>query len=93
MTIKSIIEDLRWHAFYCDRTINGCQARNILREAADALEKLDRHGRWVWDAENECWLCSTCEQSALNNYRGNSADSNYCPNCGARMDGDADAEE
>ena len=45
------------------------------------------HGRWIWDEENECWVCSNCEMSALNNYRGNSTSSNYCPNCGAKMDG------
>ena len=44
------------------------------------------HGRWIWSEENECWVCSNCEMSALNNYRGNSTDSNYCPNCGAKMD-------
>ena len=45
------------------------------------------HGRWIWSEENECWVCSNCEMSALNNYCGNSVDSNYCPNCGAKMDG------
>lgn len=48
------------------------------------------HGRWVWDEETDCWVCSNCEASALNNYRGNSTDSNYCPNCGAIMDGDGE---
>ena len=47
-----------------------------------------KHGRWIWSEENGCWVCSNCEMSALNNYRGNSTDSNYCPNCGAKMDGD-----
>ena len=46
------------------------------------------HGRWIWSEENECLVCSNCEMSALNNYRGISAHSNYCHNCGARMDGE-----
>ena len=50
----------------------------------DAVEVV--HGRWIWNEENECWVCSNCEMSALNNYRGNSTDSNYCHNCGAKMD-------
>ena len=51
----------------------------------DAVEVV--HGRWIWSEEDECWICSNCEMSALNNYRGNSAESNYCPTCGAKMDG------
>ena len=43
------------------------------------------HGRWIWSEENECYVCSNCELSALNNYRANSTDSNYCPHCGADM--------
>ena len=45
------------------------------------------HGRWIWSEENECWVCSNCEMSALNDYRGNSTASDYCPKCGAKMDG------
>ena len=52
----------------------------------DAVEVV--HGRWLYSEENECLICSNCEMSALNNYRGNSAHSDYCPNCGAKMDGD-----
>lgn len=54
--------------------------------AADVVEV--KHGEWIWSEENECWVCRCCEMSALNNYRGNSTASNYCPNCGARMDGE-----
>ena len=28
------------------------------------------HGRWIWNEDDECWVCSNCEASALNNYRG-----------------------
>ena len=61
--------------------------RTVLGEAptVDAVPVV--HGRWIWNDENQCWICSNCEMSALNNYRGNSTDSNYCPSCGAKMDG------
>lgn len=36
-----LIEQLRWWATECDRTNFGCQARKLLIEAADALEKAD----------------------------------------------------
>ena len=63
-------------------------AKEVISEAptVDAVEVV--HGRWVWNEEDECFVCSNCEMSALNNYRGNSAPSDYCPNCGAKMDGD-----
>jgi hypothetical protein len=48
-------------------------------------ESLRPKGRWIWNEEYECWACSNCELSTLNNYRGNSTDSNYCPTCGADM--------
>lgn len=43
------------------------------------------NGRWRWDNENDCWVCENCELSALNNYRGYSTASDYCPHCGAPM--------
>lgn len=54
--------------------------------AADVVEV--KHGRWIWNKEYECVVCSNCEMSALKNYCGNYAHSNFCPNCGARMDGE-----
>ncbi|MCH5192245.1 MAG: hypothetical protein J1F23_08795 [Oscillospiraceae bacterium] len=48
-------------------------------------ESLRPHGKWIYDEKDECYICSNCEWSALNNYRGSSTDSNYCPNCGAKM--------
>ncbi|MGN1368708.1 MAG: hypothetical protein ACI4WX_07565 [Aristaeellaceae bacterium] len=53
-----------------------------------------RHGRWlynyyptVWYGHGEPpeWVCSECEERAYNTY-------DYCPNCGAKMDGGKDGE-
>lgn len=39
------------------------------------------HGRWVFGGDG-CVICSECnEEESNDNHR------NYCPNCGARMDG------
>lgn len=40
-----------------------------------------RHGRWM-DMKG-FWMCSECHKDTLNLF-------NYCPYCGAKMDGDAD---
>lgn len=42
METKELIEQLEWWAEECDRTNHGCQARKILQEAADALDKLKK---------------------------------------------------
>lgn len=40
------------------------------------------HGRWVFGGDG-CVICSKCnEEESNNNHR------NFCPNCGAKMDGD-----
>ena len=59
---------------------------------ADTLQDVEivtksnyNNARWLWVEVDECFSCSNCGYSALNDYRGNSADSLYCPNCGKRM--------
>lgn len=48
------------------------------------------YGEWVWEEPNSanrfrgCFLCNKCFESVY-------VKKNFCPNCGARMDGDADA--
>ena len=82
--------------FELERFYNGYtgELRRVASEALDLVGMIPEvdavevvHGKWIWDELNECWVCSNCEDSALNNYRWQSVDSNYCPNCGAKMDG------
>ncbi len=35
--------------------------------------------------EDTVFICSSCGYSALNDYRGRSTDSRFCPHCGKRM--------
>ena len=39
-----------------------------------------KHGRWIFERNVRMWFCSECHLYGV-------ADMNYCPNCGARMDG------
>lgn len=41
------------------------------------------HGRWVTRKSWYFFVCSECSYESVSH-------SGYCPNCGARMDGDAD---
>ena len=50
-----------------------------------------RHGRWIW-ADDGYLRCSECTQKApiTTQYQDEPIQTatNYCPNCGAKMDGD-----
>lgn len=63
---------------------------------ADALIENDvivqNHGKWVKLPNG--WanlICSICFGMSLVDAKGHPTITNYCPNCGARMDGDAHA--
>ena len=61
-------------------------ARKAIVDAptVDAVEVV--HGRWVWVDDEECGIyrCSCCHGAG-------GYPTNYCPNCGAKMDGDKDS--
>ena len=50
--------------------------------------EMQKHGKWLdattLDNEFICWVCSECRHGADFVYEPY----NYCPNCGARMDGE-----
>ena len=47
-----------------------------------------KHGRWI--NENFCTRCSACGNMTIYDKYSREVESDYCPNCGARMDGDRD---
>ena len=50
-----------------------------------------RHGQWEWDTE-DIYRCSNCaEKSHVKEVMGH-PDWDYCPSCGAKMDG-GDSDE
>ena len=65
----------------------------ILRRFAIEAEPV-KHGRWVWGVVepgyftpggNRPWICSECGH--LESWMLDKPRTNYCPNCGAKMDG------
>lgn len=73
----------------------GCNSYNGVRCRAcgtgDAIDMIEDapaadvapvvHGRWVFGGDG-CVICSKCnEEESNNNHR------NFCPHCGAKMDG------
>ena len=59
----------------------------VLHDLPAADVALVVHGRWLYvDTDTEqFFLCNRCKKKEY-------WESNYCPNCGARMDGDSDAK-
>ena len=59
----------------------------------DAVEVV--HGRWLYDSGSGKYFCSACDEEALSFkkdtlYGGDLYEvclTDYCPNCGAKMDG------
>lgn len=55
------------------------------------------HGRWIHNPDYESWaemyMCSACNRNALTDgdYRHKLSD--YCPNCGAKMDREEQDDE
>lgn len=72
------------------RAIKRCIGEVKKMPTVDAVEVV--HGRWIEKQEAIPWceddvevytVCSVCESYSP-------GESNYCPNCGAKMDGGAD---
>lgn len=88
--IDDIIENINFSSPYQNDNhliVEGLErARDCVLDACtvDAVEVV--HGRWIHDNP---WLygfeCDQCGKWLLP--EGGTADMNYCPNCGARMDG------
>ncbi|MBO4975952.1 MAG: hypothetical protein J6D17_14625 [Bacteroides sp.] len=56
---------------------------NVIR--ADAVEVV--HGYWVSDKADILFHCSVCETQISTDWDYDDLSWNYCPNCGAKMDG------
>ena len=53
--------------------------------AADVVEVV--HGRWISDEADVLFHCSECEAQISTSWDYDDLRWNYCPNCGAKMDG------
>ena len=49
-----------------------------------------RHGKWILNKHYGDYECSACGEGDFRVWDFKEHNMNYCPNCGAKMDGDAD---
>ena len=90
-----LLEDNTWEWF--DEWGNYTSAGHAIADAptVDAVEVV--HGEWIslTDCSNAGVYCSVCKKKVWKEdyawcNRKNKLRSNYCPNCGAKMDGDTE---
>ena len=80
-----IIENAR--EVYASDVTDHTENEYIREGLLNAGYRKQNEGEWGYDEGCDCFVCSVCERSALNNYRGLSTMSKFCPNCGAKMKG------
>ena len=98
--LRDSVESIDWYSVRRGELITGAESsENALYKANDIYLAIDnaptadvapvRHGRWIaikvpneWDKGQ----CSECRSIFNSSVWG----TNYCPNCGAKMDGGAD---
>lgn len=83
MTREEAVDILRSYLMFDKSNMQIDMALNMAIEALQAEPV--KHGEWIniFDNTWECTNCETCEQFAYNI----ESTSDYCPNCGAKMDG------
>ena len=98
--LRDSVESIDWYSVRRGELITGAESsENALYKANDIYSAINnaptadvapvRHGRWIaikvpneWDKGQ----CSECRSIFNSSVWG----TNYCPNCGAKMDGGAD---
>ena len=66
----------------------------VLKPVIDAMPTVDAvevvHGEWIRNEDDECYwyTCSECAEYPMRDRWGEEKLTDYCPNCGAKMDGD-----
>ena len=73
----------------CVYDVSASEVMNDFEEVIDAVPAADvapvKHGHWIY--ENFYTHCSVCGKMAIYDKYGQEVESDYCPRCGAKMDG------
>ena len=91
--LRNSVESIVWYRVYKGKLTAGApNTENALYKASSIYAVIDnapaadvapvRHGRWV-DTDSEFAQCSLCKYPVYAAWNA----TNYCPNCGAIMDG------
>ena len=83
----AFIDELNAVSFY-EANEHSREAYTEIRTAIEQLPSAEKTGRWIFIGEYTCingfmnrvWKCNQCGWKVAD-------DSNYCPNCGFKMEG------
>lgn len=93
--LKKAIEERRFVFQMEDLLNNEVVFRTVYKDLAEFVLSVPAadvapvvHGEWVvcGDGENVPWMCSHCGKTTAHKYKVMYG--KFCPNCGARMDGE-----
>lgn len=96
MDIKEKLVEILNRFVYDDWYGNDDIAEKLISNGVTVV----RHGQWIYNVESGEYACSACGENALSFrkdtlYGGDLYETcltDYCPNCGARMDKEANNE-
>ena len=91
--LRNSVESIDWYRVYKGKLTAGApNTENALYKANSIYAVIDnapaadvaevRHGRWIASHDEFC-TCSLCKYPVYAAWNA----TNYCPNCGAKMDG------
>ena len=102
--LRDAVESIDWYSVHGGKLTTGAKSENALYKANDIYAAIDNApaanvapvvpGRWLhteieddeeWGGTWHKWTCDNCGYSVGHNPNG----TNYCPHCGAKMDGGA----
>ena len=94
MNVKKKLVEILNRFVYDDWYGNGDIAEKLIANGVT----IERHGRWIYNIESGEYICSACGENALSfkidTLYGvdlyETCLTDYCPNCGAKMDEEAD---
>lgn len=90
-----VVKQIQWERDIAIEQLNSYGVQLV--EKAEL--KRVRHGEWnlvsrknIWDDLVDVFECSECKKYTTNG-RGNTSQTDYCPNCGARMNGEKSSRD
>lgn len=79
--------DKYWNPYSKGKNIPTAEVFDVLSRIPAADVQPVKHGKNLNEEWPSLFECSICHWSCWDTYCGDTDTYNYCPNCGARMDG------